>query len=119
MPAFRVAKLGRTVEPPSVRYVIGPFEIRGPGPAEDICDIEPELPEKCGEEDELPELRGLAMTTEVAKQIAPARPKRDIFFAFISVWVSTRLDTRMRCELRNFRLVADLHTDIARADGAG
>jgi len=41
------------------------------------------------------------MANEAGNQITAAKPKRNIF-AFISVWVSGKLDTPKRPELRNF-----------------
>lgn len=119
---FRIAKLECTGTPPYVRDMFAPFEMRGPDAPEYPeypCDIEPELPEKCGAEDERPELwTGPARVAEAAKQIAAARPKRDIF-AFISVWVSTRLDTPRQRELRNFTpRRGSLHRVIARSHEA-
>ena len=48
-----------------------------------------------------PELRGPAMANEAGNQITAAKPKKNIF-AFISVWVSGKLDPPKRLELRNF-----------------
>ena len=49
-----------------------------------------------------PEPRGPAMANEAGNQITAAKLKRNSF-AFISVWVSGKLDPPKRPELRNLR----------------
>ena len=73
--------------------------------AVEMCgpDVGPQ--DMCGADVAPAKARVPAMTTEAVRQIAAINPKRNILFAFIRVWVSSKLDTIKPPELRNFTVV--------------